>query len=146
MGARILLVDAKRRFGRDLAAFLAGLDRGYAVAAAADGAALEAALADPPGLVLLDVMMPGMDGPEVCRRLKADPRTARVPVVFLTAVGDRALGARLGDCAHEGVVHKPFALTELLAVVQRHLGQVARPAQWSPRRWGLPLSRRGRGR
>ena len=117
---RVLVVEDDPGVAETLVDILG--DEGYAVAAAADGAALEAALADPPGLVLLDVMMPGMDGPEVCRRLKADPRTAGVPVVFLTAVGDPALGARLGDCAHEGVVHKPFTLAELLTVVQRYLG------------------------
>ena len=95
---------------------------GYAAVAAADGAALAAALADPPALVLLDVMMPGMDGPEVCRRLKADPHTWHVPVVFVTAVADTALAARLGDCPHDGVLHKPFAADDLFAVVRRHLG------------------------
>jgi DNA-binding response OmpR family regulator len=117
---RVLVVDDDPAVAETLVDILG--DEGYAVATAVDGAALEAALADPPALVLLDVLMPSMDGPEVCRRLKADPRTAGVPVVFLTAVGDTALAARLGDCAHDGVLHKPFALAELLAVVHRHLG------------------------
>jgi CheY-like chemotaxis protein len=72
-------------------------------------------------VILLDVQMPGMDGPQVCRRLKAEPRTAHVPVVFVTALAPALLGARLGDCPHEGVLHKPFDLEELLAAVRRHL-------------------------
>ena len=106
-----------------IAAILADLlaDEGYAPAVSVDGAALAAAHADPPGLILMDAMMPGMDGPEVCRRLKADGRTARVPVVFLTAMPRDTLAARLGDCPHEGVLPKPFHLDDVLAVVRRHL-------------------------
>ena len=87
-----------------------------------DGAALATAHSEPPALILLDAMMPGMDGPEVCRRLTADPRTAQVPVVFLTALPTQALAARLGDCPHDGVLAKPFRLDDVLAVVRRHLG------------------------
>ncbi|HIJ79912.1 MAG TPA: response regulator, partial [Deltaproteobacteria bacterium] len=60
----------------------------YAVIAAKDGAkALQLAGKEPrPDLILLDVMMPKMDGYEVCRRLKADPATAGIPVIFITAL------------------------------------------------------------
>jgi CheY-like chemotaxis protein len=57
---------------------------------------------DPPDLVLLDIMMPEMDGYEVCRRLKADPRTKDVPVIFVTAmseVDDETRGFSLGGTA-----------------------------------------------
>ena len=66
--------------------------------------------------------MPGMDGLEVCRRLKADPRTARVPVVFLSALPPATLAARLSDCPHDGILPKPFTLDGVLAMVRRHLG------------------------
>ena len=70
--------------------------------------ALAAALAQPqPGLILLDVMMPGMDGYEVCRRLKADLRTRDIPIVFLTAqndVSDEEFGLSLGAVDY---LHKP---------------------------------------
>ena len=119
MAGRILIVEDEPEIAELLAALLA--DEGYAAAISVDGAAVETAQADPPALVLLDVMMPGMDGPEVCRRLKADPRTAHVPIVFVTALVPHVLGARLDDCPHEGVLHKPFDLDDLVAVVRRHL-------------------------
>ena len=117
---RVLIVEDEPGIAAILADLLA--DEGYAPAVSADGAALAEARADPPGLVLLDAMMPGMDGPEVCRRLKADPRTVRVPVVFVTAMPREALAARLGDCPHEGVLPKPFHLDDVLALVRHHLG------------------------
>ncbi len=96
-------------------------DEGYRVRLGVDGQALAAALADPPRLVLLDVMMPGMDGIEVCRRLKGDPRTRDVPVVFVTAMPTDVLSTRLGDTPYEGVIRKPFTLLDVLDTVQRHL-------------------------
>ena len=68
---------------------------GYAVETAPDGeAGLEAAGRERPDLILLDVMMPGIDGFEVCRLLKADPAMKSVPVIFLTAMNDPALNAK----------------------------------------------------
>jgi len=72
----------------------------YAVDTAMSGPeALEKIAADRPDLVLLDVMMPGMDGYEVCRRIRQDPATARLPVVMITALdkpSDRAMGLEAG--------------------------------------------------
>src|SRR5437764_2200168 len=96
-------------------------DEGYRVAASFDGDALAIARDDPPGLVLLDVMMPDMDGPEVCRRLNADPRTRHVPVVFMTAVPESVLGKRLDGCAYEAVIPKPFSIADVLTTVERHV-------------------------
>jgi DNA-binding response OmpR family regulator len=70
-------------------------------------------------LIVLDVMMPGMDGWEVCERLKSDPHTARVPVVFLSArtqEQDRERGLELGVSAY---VTKPFDPEELLSLAER---------------------------
>jgi diguanylate cyclase (GGDEF)-like protein/PAS domain S-box-containing protein len=83
--------------------------------------ALEAAAHYPPDLVLLDIMMPGMDGFEVCRRLKADQRTSAIPVLFISALTDtqeKLDGFRLGAV---DFVTKPFCREELLARVQTHL-------------------------
>ncbi len=117
---RALIVEDEPGIAEILADLLG--DEGYETLVSVDGAALEAVAEAPPALILLDVMMPGMDGPEVCRRLKADPRTARVPVVFLTAMPPAILAVRLVDCPHDGVLPKPFHLDEVLAVVRRHLG------------------------
>ena len=83
---------------------------------------LEIALADPPpDLILLDVMMPGMDGHEVCRRLKGDPKTADIPVIFLTARNEREdeeLGFELGAVDY---ITKPISPSICLARLRTHL-------------------------
>ena len=74
-----------------------------------------------PSLILLDIMMPGIDGFEVCRRLKADPETAAIPVIFLTALDDtkdKVKGFRLGAVDY---VSKPFQAEEVIARVNTHL-------------------------
>ncbi|MBX3456683.1 PleD family two-component system response regulator [Ferrovibrio sp.] len=87
MTARILIVDDIRTNVKVLEAKLTS--EYYEVFTAASGPeALEKAHSTNPDLILLDVMMPGMDGFEVCRRLKADPETAHVPVIMVTALGD----------------------------------------------------------
>ncbi|MGY1640237.1 SpoIIE family protein phosphatase [Geodermatophilus sp. SYSU D00703] len=95
----------------------------YDVLAVADGrAALEAVLADPPDLVVSDVMMPGLDGMELLAALRADTRTARVPVVLLSArAGEDAAVEGLAAGADDYLV-KPFSAQELIARVGAHLG------------------------
>jgi CheY-like chemotaxis protein len=119
-GRRVLIVEDEAGIAEVLADLLG--DEGYEAAVSVDGAVLGAVADAPPALILLDVMMPGMDGPEVCRRLKADPRTAHVPVVFVTALPPETLAARPGDCPYDDVLPKPFTLDGVLAVVRRHLG------------------------
>src|SRR5215211_4106321 len=77
VGARKTLEGVLRQYGYDLAFARTGVE------------ALAEAVAITPDLILLDVMMPGMDGFEVCRRLRADPRVAEIPVIMLTALDDR---------------------------------------------------------
>jgi adenylate cyclase len=107
----------------NIAAALAILKDHYRTKVATSGAkALEhAAAADKPDQILLDVTMPEMDGYEVCARLKADPQTAAIPVVFLTArteAEDEAKGFELGSVDY---IHKPFNPTVVRARVATHL-------------------------
>ncbi|HEY7116595.1 MAG TPA: response regulator transcription factor [Tepidisphaeraceae bacterium] len=92
---------------------------GYDAIAAADGhSGLEIAQKHKLDLIVLDLMMPGMDGLEVCRRLRADGRTARTPIIMLTAKAteaDRIVGLELGA---DDYVTKPFSPRELVARVK----------------------------
>ena len=94
---------------------------------AADGpSGLEKARAERPDVVLLDVMMPGLDGWRVAEELLDDPRTESIPIVFLTAraeLRDRARGIDLGGVDY---VTKPFNPVELAPLVRRLLDRVAR--------------------
>jgi phosphate regulon transcriptional regulator PhoB len=101
---------------------------GYLVSAASSGEeALRQVQAAPPDLVLLDLMMPAMDGLEVCRRLRQDPATVSLPIVMLTAKGDevdRVLGLEIGA---DDYIVKPFSPKELLARIRAVLRR-SRPA------------------
>ena len=92
---------------------------GYVVSTSRDGAqGLELAARENPDLILLDLMLPGMDGVEVCRRLRQDPVTRDLPIIMVTAKGeesDRILG--LGVGADDYIV-KPFSPREVIARVQ----------------------------
>jgi DNA-binding response OmpR family regulator len=112
---------------RDLLAF--HLEReGYTVTKCGDGAeGLRLARSAPPDLILLDLMLPTMDGLEVCRRLRQDSATRAIPLVMLTARGhevDRVLGLELGA---DDYVVKPFSPRELVARVRAVLRR-SRPA------------------
>jgi signal transduction histidine kinase len=95
---------------------------GYRVAVFPRGELLLAAAPDdPPDLILLDILMPGLDGYEVCRRLKADARLRSIPVIFisaLSAVADLEAGF---ECGGVDYVSKPFREAEVLARVRTHI-------------------------
>lgn len=96
---------------------------GLRVRLAGSGAeALAAAAASPPQLVLLDVMMPGMDGPATLAALRARPETARLPVVFLTARVLPEDTARFAALGVAGVIAKPFDPMRLADEVRRIWG------------------------
>jgi phosphoserine phosphatase RsbU/P len=95
----------------------------YTIVAAINGEkALKMAVAEPrPDLILLDIMMPGMDGYEVCRKLKADEHTQHIPIIFVTAkteVKDETLGFELGAVDY---ITKPFSIPVVRARVKAHL-------------------------
>jgi two-component system alkaline phosphatase synthesis response regulator PhoP len=96
---------------------------GYEVATALDGEqALEKARADKPDLIVLDIMMPRLDGYETCRRLKADPQLKDVPVILLTAKGrnvDQKIGFEVGA---DDYITKPFSPRKLVDRINGLLG------------------------
>jgi len=95
----------------------------YKVRIATNGSkALELAAATPgPDLILLDVIMPGMDGYEVCARLKADPATRDIPVIFLTGQTETTDETRGFEVGAVDYIHKPFSPAVVAARVQTHL-------------------------
>lgn len=98
------------------------LNKDYLIQKADNGPdALKLAFADPPDLILIDVMMPNMDGFEVCRLLKNDPTTLHVPVIFITAkneIRDEELGFNVGAA---DFIHKPISAPIVAARVRTHL-------------------------
>jgi len=97
-------------------------DAGYRVRLAGDGElALRSANIQPPALVLLDIRMPGMDGYEVCQRLKADEKTRSIPVIFLSALEDEQEKVKAFQVGGVDYITKPIRAEELLARVTTHL-------------------------
>ncbi|MDY7040591.1 MAG: response regulator [Chloroflexota bacterium] len=133
MSARILIVDdnpnALKLVGYALH------KEGFEIALAQNGPdALDKAEANPPDLVILDIMMPEMDGYEVCRRLRATPQTAHTPVIMLTAksqVEDRVMGFQAGA---DEYVTKPVLPAELVARVRALLARSRVEADTAPAR------------
>jgi DNA-binding response OmpR family regulator len=124
-GQRVLVVDDDPTVSDVVRRYLERA--GYAVAQAADGpAALDQFTREPPDLVVLDLMLPGIDGLEVCRRLQQ--LGTGIPVIMLTALGeeaDRVLGLQLGA---DDYVTKPFSPRELVLRVQSVLRRTSGPA------------------
>jgi DNA-binding response OmpR family regulator len=125
--ARILAVDDEPTITRLVEAALAKNDHTVICAGGGDEALLKART-EKPDLILLDLMMPGMDGHEVHRRLKEDPATADIPIAFLSAVGD--ISEQL-DSLEEGAIDyitKPFSPADLRARVNKLLDPHMAPA------------------
>ena len=97
-------------------------EAGYCIRSVPDGSlALESVQNILPDLILLDIMMPGLDGFEVCRRLKADERTRGIPVIFLSAMREQAHKITAFQVGGIDYITKPFQVEEVLARVRTHL-------------------------
>lgn len=116
---RVLLVDDTKA---NIDVLVETLREDYKLSIATDGErALRSVEKSPPDIILLDIMMPGIDGYEVCRRLKVSPQTREIPIIFLSAlneVKDKTTGFEVGAADY---VTKPFETAEVKARVQAHL-------------------------
>jgi len=110
MGEKILVIDDEFEIRDMLGRFLT--EQGYEAILASNGEeAVELAEKEDPQAILLDILMPGMDGIETCKTLKAKEKTRFIPVIVATAIWDRYMEAI--EAGAEDFVTKPFNLTEL---------------------------------
>lgn len=119
---RVLLAEDEPNIVESLT-FLLG-KAGFDVITEVDGqAALDAVLDAPPDVVILDVMLPGLDGFEILRRLRADPRGQALKVIMLTAKGQREDRETALENGADLFITKPFSNTDLIGAVTRLAGQ-----------------------
>jgi len=119
----VLVADDE--FGILLVLEMALSDAGYRVVTAANGRqAVEMAMSDPPDLIIMDWMMPVMDGLAAATAMRSNLVLARVPVIMMSGASEAFVRARFQDYA--AFLHKPFLDTEVLAAVERVLGHSRR--------------------
>ena len=118
--ANILVVEDER--------LIAGLLKetleieGYRVTTILNGEeAVQFALRETPHLIILDIMLPGIDGYEVIRQLRSHPKSMHIPIIILSALGEPADKIRAYECDVDGYITKPYDTDELLARVHRQL-------------------------
>ncbi|MGN7614567.1 diguanylate cyclase, partial [Magnetococcales bacterium HHB-1] len=118
--ARVLIVDDER-FNINVLVDLLSPDYETMIAKSGEQALKRVQSKSPPDLILLDIMMPEMDGYEVCRRLKSDPATGNIPIIFVTAMdrtGDEELGLELGAIDY---ITKPISPSLVKLRVRNHI-------------------------
>ncbi len=116
-GERILLIEDEARIAQFVERAL--IYEGYRVSVARDGQiGLTIARDNPPDLVVLDWMLPGLSGIELCRRLRARPETKQLPIIMLTARGEESERVRGLATGADDYIVKPFSVPELLARVK----------------------------
>lgn len=120
MKKKVLIVDDENNVRRLVAATLSGGD--YEVLQAKDGVeALETIRRERPTVVLLDIQMPGLDGIEVCRQVKADPKLRDTVVVMLTAQAQADARRRATSAGADTFLTKPFSPLQVLEIVERRV-------------------------
>jgi len=122
MTKRVLLIDDEELILEVAEISLAKVGGWDVITACSGEEGLDKAIAEQPDAILLDVMMPGLDGPATLERLKADPATSRIPVVFLTAKVRQTEQQQWTDLGVAGVVLKPFDPMLLASQVAELLG------------------------
>ena len=120
--SRILLVDDEPDIVETVSFMLQA--RNYSVSVASGGLeGIEKAKNEHPDLVLLDIMMPDVDGYDVCMKLKADEDTKNIPIIMLTAKGESEAVLKSHSLGAEDYVVKPFSLPTLLGKLSKFLGK-----------------------
>lgn len=133
MAQRILVIDDDPVIQHFAATVLQA--SGFQVETAAGGlAGIGKAEVRPPDVVLLDVMMPGLDGYEVCRRLRQGAKTAAVPVIMLTASNEPALNRKAYAAGASACVLKPVRVESLIATINAVLASAANPKSTTDRK------------
>jgi CheY-like chemotaxis protein len=124
MGSRVLFIDDDPLVRRVVRDFLE--QEGFQVHLASSGKeGLDIARSQPPDMILLDIMMPGMDGFEVCRTIRRDHALHKIPVVMLTAMESQKLNERAFAAGAEVCMTKPFSPERLLNAVNIALQNAA---------------------
>ena len=101
------------------------VSQGYQMLSAFDGEeGLKMVQEEKPDLILLDKIMPKMDGLEVCQRLKSDPKTKDIPIIIVSASGGKDLPERCQAARADDLIIKPFEPEELLSKIKKFIGQI----------------------
>jgi len=115
---KVLMIDDEPDIRRIGEMSLSAVGKLKVLLASSGAEGIELARREKPDVILLDVMMPGLDGPATLQRLRADAETAKIPVIFMTAKVQRAEVERYLDLGAQGVVPKPFDPLTLAARVR----------------------------
>ncbi len=122
MGKKILIVEDEESLLKLESILLT--TKGYLVQGATTGlAALEAVAAEAPDLILLDIMLPELDGFEVCERLKKDPKTRRIPIILLTARRTPEDISRGEEVGADQYITKPFKSAMIMETIEQLLNR-----------------------
>ncbi len=131
--ARILVIDDNADLLQMIRMLLEGRGHHQVILSAEGKDGLEKALADPPDLAIIDVMMPGMTGYEVCRRMRQEPATANIPIIILTARGQPVDRQAALEAGADDYMAKPVTMADLLERVNSLLAQKPARAPAGPR-------------